>query len=523
MSASFVRTAPTKKAVLYLRVSTEEQVDNFSLGTQQEICTKDANRRDIEVIKIFREEGKSAKTISGRPVLLELLEYCRKNKKEIDTVIVYRLDRISRQTADYLVIRKKLTECGIVLLSATEPTGNSPTEKLMETIIASFAQHDNEVRGERTKNGLRARFVAGLSHGTVPLGYISDHGYTIKDPESFGLIQKGWELMATGTKSLNEMAEVMNSWGVRQQLKGEKHLLRVQAVSRLFKNKFYAGILTSKRYPDEVRGQHPAMISLDQYYQVQAIVEGRTTNTPVQLAKKNRNNPEFPLRRIVMCNKCGAPFTGAWSKGKRTKYAYYFCRNRCGCSSVSVDTLEGDTATYMSKISPKPEALELFITILRKMYLGRIKTVQKRKEAADQELADVYTLRQTLIEKNLRGIYSDEIFQEQNKVLEERITLARLSKSDALLEKYNLEELVAFVKSKFSDLAITYKTSRLCAKRVLMCSIFPSGMAWDYPGFSNTEISLNYQYITNPETLELTPGESGGNRTHDILLKREAL
>src|SRR5476649_2629262 len=87
-----------KKAIIYLRVSTEEQVDNFSLGTQEEICTREAQRRNYEVVKIFREEGKSAKTITGRPVLIELLEFCRKNKKILDAVIIYRLDRMSRQT-----------------------------------------------------------------------------------------------------------------------------------------------------------------------------------------------------------------------------------------------------------------------------------------------------------------------------------------------------------------------------------------------------------------------------------------
>src|ERR1700722_19901398 len=116
------RTNPnTKKAIIYLRVSTEEQVDNFSLDTQERICNQEAERKGLQIIKVFREEGKSAKTIVGRPVFLELLEYCRKNKKNIDALIVYRLDRVSRQLQDYLAIRKKLTECDIMIISASEP------------------------------------------------------------------------------------------------------------------------------------------------------------------------------------------------------------------------------------------------------------------------------------------------------------------------------------------------------------------------------------------------------------------
>lgn len=65
-----------KNAVIYLRVSSEEQVENFSLDTQEEICRREATRRDFNIIEVFREEGRSAKTITGRPILVKLLEFC---------------------------------------------------------------------------------------------------------------------------------------------------------------------------------------------------------------------------------------------------------------------------------------------------------------------------------------------------------------------------------------------------------------------------------------------------------------
>src|SRR3989338_9024293 len=174
-----------KTAVIYLRVSTEEQVDNFSLDTQADICNKEAQRRGIEIIKVFREEGRSAKTITGRPVLVELLEFCRKNKRTLDAVIVYRIDRISRQLQDYLAIRKRLAEYEIALISASEPTGNSPTERFIESMLAGFAQMDNDVKSERTKNGLRARFLAGLTSVAAPIGYKRENGYVVKDPKAW--------------------------------------------------------------------------------------------------------------------------------------------------------------------------------------------------------------------------------------------------------------------------------------------------------------------------------------------------
>jgi len=87
----------SKKAVIYIRVSSEEQVENFSLGTQEEICRKDADRKGYEIDRVFREEGKSAKTITGRPELITMLDYLGKNKKTINALFVYRIDRLSRQ------------------------------------------------------------------------------------------------------------------------------------------------------------------------------------------------------------------------------------------------------------------------------------------------------------------------------------------------------------------------------------------------------------------------------------------
>jgi site-specific DNA recombinase len=484
-----------KNAVVYLRVSKEEQVDNFSLGTQEELCRKDAIRRGYNVIEVFREEGKSAKTIVGRPTLLTMLDYCRKNKKQLCAVFVYRLDRLSRKTQDYLTIRRKLAENAITVVSASEPTGSSPTETLMETIIASFAQHDNDVRSERTKNGMRARFLSGLSTGQAPIGYINENGYIVKNPQSFDKVKAAWELMLTGTKSLREVANVMNDWGLGITYKGIKHQFRQQTANRVFRNKFYMGILTSRQNPEEVQGQHTPMITSVQFYQVQAILDGRNTNLHVPIARHNKENAEFPLRRILHCSQCGAIFTGAWSKGRNNRYAYYLCRKRCGMKSIPVEKAQVTIVKTLRDISLTDNGLRLLVTFLRSNYMKRIAIFQKRKAEADVELTQLYARRQTLVEKNLAGIYSDEIFKEQNAIIENKIQDMHEVKNTSLLNKYNLEETANFITEKFADLGRTYETSSLEEKKALLGLIFPSGITWNPNGITNREISPFYQSI----------------------------
>lgn len=490
----------TKGAIIYLRVSTEEQVDNFSLETQERICKQEAERRNMEVVQIFREEGRSAKNIVGRPVLVEMLEFCRKNKRNVDALIVYRLDRLSRQTGDFLAIRKKLAENQIILVSASEPTGNSPTERFIETMLASFAQMDNDVRSERTKNGLRARFRAGLTSGVPPLGYKSENGYSVKDPQVWDKVKAAWELMGTGTKSLKEMAALMDQWGVRQHFHGKEHIVRKQAIGRMFRNKYYIGILTSEKCPDEVKGQHIPMVSEALFYRVQAIIDGRNTNINVPISKRNRDNPEFPLRRIVKCGHCGNPMTAGWSKGKNARYAYYHCQKCRKAQSIPADKINNEAIGFLSHISPTKYALTAFTGLLRRTYQQRVIQLQKRKDMADIELKRLKTVRQALIEKNLNGTYSDEIFREQNKLIEEQIASVQITKDDALLAKYNLQDIINFMVAKFSNLGRTYQMSNLQQIRVLMCSIFPDGLQWSYPGYLNTNISPIYQSIRVFET-----------------------
>ncbi len=503
----FVTNLGSKKAVIYVRVSSEEQVENFSLGTQEEICRRDAKHKGYEVAEIFREEGKSAKTIIGRPELLRMLDYCRRNKKDVRGVFVYRLDRLSRQTSDYLEIRKRLAGYNISINSTSEPTGNSPTEKLLETVLASFAQHDNDVKSERTKNGMRARFLSGMITNQAPLGYINQGGYALKDSESFEKVKKAWDLMATGTKSLKEMAHILTEQKITY--KGKIHKIRANTVQRMFRNKFYMGILTSEKYPEEVRGQHIPMITEEHLYKVQSILDGRNRSAPIE-GRKGRDNTEFPLRRMLECSKCGTSFTGAWSKGRSTRYAYYFCKNRCVTSSIPLDDVKDIVTEYMERISASSVGLELYISCLIKTYNAKRAKLDKTKHAADQEIEKLRALRQILVEKNLAGTYSDEIFKEQNAVIENKITAAQSAKNEALLDQYDIKKIEAFIRAKLANLGTTLNTSDLSQLRCLLGSIFLKRMVWGYPGILNRGFSPVYQAIRECSENKVPFGDPSG-------------
>lgn len=476
-----------KRAVLYLRVSTEEQVDNFSLGTQEEICRREALRRGFEIVTLFKEEGRSAKTITGRPVLLKMLEFCRKNKKSISAVFVYRLDRISRQTQNYLTIREKLAQNGISLLSATEPTDDTPTGKFIEQILAANAELENNIRSERAKNGLYARFQAGLMSNKPPLGYKWVNGFAVKDPESFDKVKAAWDIMTTGTKSLRQMAEIMNTWGLRITMNKKNYSLRWQAAQRIFRSKFYMGKLVSRTYQEEVAGQHAPMITEEQFNKVQVILNGRSSKN-VSITRI-RDNLDFPLRRLIGCNKCGASLTAAWSMGRRRKYPYYWCAKRCNSKSIRAIDLENAVIVQLQNMQWTPKAIEFLLFLITKKYKQRLAIIQRLNKTGLQTIDSLKAQQQTLIEKNLSGVYSDEIFIEQNNIFKKKLQQAQLTQSNSFLELYSPDKVNGIVSNFASSINNLYKRLDIGQKRVLFSLIFRTKPLWRYSGLTDIHVS----------------------------------
>jgi site-specific DNA recombinase len=165
---------PMIGAVIYVRVSTKEQTENLSLPTQLRACEEYCQREGYEVVERFREEGESAKT-ADRTELQKLLNFCRTHKGKVHFVIVYNLTRFAREKYDHVALRALLKSLGISLRSVTEPIDDTSTGKLMEGVLAAFAQFDNDVRSERTRAGMRMALEQGRWMFIPPVGYLNAH------------------------------------------------------------------------------------------------------------------------------------------------------------------------------------------------------------------------------------------------------------------------------------------------------------------------------------------------------------
>ena len=207
--------------VIYCRVSSKEQIDGTSLESQEAACREYARHKQIDVLRVFVERGESAK-FADRTQLLELMEFCRERSNKVQALLVWKLDRLARNVGDRFSIKASLGRFGIDVTSVTEPIDARPEGKLLETILAGFAQFDNDIRAVRTVNGMRRKIEEGIFPWKPPLGYRSSSGRNEKktapdepDQPLFGLLQKAWTTFATGDYTKTEITRLMVSWGIR--------------------------------------------------------------------------------------------------------------------------------------------------------------------------------------------------------------------------------------------------------------------------------------------------------------------
>jgi len=197
-------------AVIYIRVSTKEQTENLSLPTQLRACEDYCHREGLDVLARFKEEGESAKT-ADRTELQKLLTFCRTNKGRVHFVVVFNLTRFARDKYDHFALRSLLQSLGISLRSATEPIDDTSTGKLMEGVLAAFAQFDNDVRSDRTCAGMKAALEIGRWVFLAPIGYInaprSMGKSLLHDPGRAPIIRKAFEDYATGRFSKQQILE----------------------------------------------------------------------------------------------------------------------------------------------------------------------------------------------------------------------------------------------------------------------------------------------------------------------------
>lgn len=478
-----------KTCIVYCRVSSADQIEGTSLESQERLCRDFAARQRWTVEEAFIERGVSAKT-ADRDELNRAIVFCKAH--HVDYFLVYKLDRFARNQDDHVTVRAVLRRAGTELQSATEPIDDSPIGRAMEGILSVFAELDNNIRAERTRQGMRERVRQGVWVWKEPLGYrrLHENANISPDPATAPLIRIIFEEYAKGVYSLDRLAEYVASRGLVTQL-GRKPC--GQLIHRILRNPLYAGTIRVRG--EEHLGAFEPIVSPELYAKCQA-VQRRSQGGDVRLYVAN--NPRFPLRRLVVCAECRKPLTGSVSQGRnRVPYAYYHhSEHSCPrARAVPRAELEELFTEYLQAITPQPRFLKLFRAAVLSAWEELRDGQQLNRLVLSRELASLEQERQRIFDFHRRGIYTDEEFRDQMAKSAIAIKQKNLLLQEKVPERRDVEALLDHC------VAIVQRTSESWRafgeepplRLRLQNRVFAGPLEFDGEHFRNATLSLIYQ------------------------------
>ena len=461
------------RAVIYIRVSTDRQVsEGASLETQERQCRSMCDQNGWQVVRLFREEGESAKT-ADRPQLQELLSFCRTSRPRPDYVLIHHVDRWARNAQDHDLLRAYLMKLGVMLRSVSQRLGEDPYDQFYERIVSGLAELDNKLRGMRSVEGMKTRLRGGRWTFKAPLGYRNDKDANgnktlFPDKDRAPHIVEAFRLFATGLYTREQVRERVNALGLRT-LKGKP--ISSESFDRLLRNPRYAGLLSVESWDLQSAGNYEPLVSVELFQRVQDILTGRR----VAVTTRKRNNPDFPLRSFVQCGHCRKPLTASWSKGKMgTKYAYYRCQNRSCPSPVNIRRLELEQGfvEYLRQQRPVPAYLRLFHKVILDVWQSKQADATALVRSLQRQVDEIKERKSKL---NAAFVYqqtiSREDYQQMLAVLRDDLAEAELKLGQARIDEIDVEELLDFAENLLLDLAGTWLRSSLEQRqRLQQCS-----------------------------------------------------
>lgn len=476
---------PLKRAVLYVRVSTKEQVDEGnSLNTQEKLCREYALKNGYEIVHVYVEQGESAKT-ALRTELQKMLLFCSDKKNKINAVIIYKLDRLSRNTDDYSQLRLLLKRYGVEIKSTSEFFENTPQGKFMENMFANVAQFDNDVRAERCAGGMKDAMREGRYVWMAPVGYdnvrVGGKATIAQNTVMGPLIKQTFEMVAKNTHATEDVRKIMTSVGLR--LKNGKPLSK-QYFYNMLKNRVYIGMI--EKFGESHKGMFEPVLEESLFNQVQKVLRLRGK----KMSQYKLDSEDFPLRRFVV-NKEGKKMTGSWCKGRSAKYPYY----RFGGvkSNYTKELMETNFMKYMDRF-------QLDKSLIKKL---RTKLSEKLDVATAKEQKDGRKLRAyidelgerqgMLIKKNLDGFISDMVLKQQLDLIEKELTDAQINLASLQEMELDFNELLDHAEKYLENPSSIWKKAKLDKRLKLQWFQFPQGLVFENNNYETANLAFVFK------------------------------
>ena len=392
-----------KVAGLYIRVSTEDQArEGFSLPEQEKRLRAMCEYKNYEVYDVYEERGISAKTGNYRPEFERLLQDVR--DKKVNTIVVLKLDRLTRSVSDWEKILTFLEENDAYLDCANDEINTTNANgKMISRILTSVSQQEIERTSERTKIGLAGAIKVGHIPHQAPLGYKHEDKKLVIDYATKDVAIRIFNMYHDGL-SYKKISNILNE----EKVLGKTNW-RDSTILNILENPIYKGDFIHGR-----RTKHPT------YYfdVVEPLVSKEYWEECQVQQKKNSRNFQRTLTYLFMqklkCPKCKRILGGkATTKKNGNSYYYYYCHD---CKiSFKESEIEKTIDEYMDSIVE-------YDSIVNQYFLPMIKQkIENPKEELEKELKSQKSKFDRIREAYINEVFTLKEYNEQRKKVEKTI------------------------------------------------------------------------------------------------------
>ena len=365
----------SSKVYIYTRVSTAMQVDGFSLDAQKEEIMRYVQYKNMHVVGEYTDEGKSGKSIQGRPGFQQMLDDIIEKKDDISFVICFKLSRFGRNTADILNSLKMMKRYGVHLICVKENIDSSlDSGKMMISILGAMAEIERDNISVQTMAGRREKARQGGWNGAKPpYGYTLDSGNIVILPEEAEHIRIIFDKYVNTNLGFKGVARWMN-------MHGYKKIINTHNGRDIFTDSFVDSVIKNHTYAGKIAyGKRKTVLregSEDEYHTIEtkdynvyegqheAIIDEETWGAAQAKVLENGGRKEvidkdhtYIFSALVKCPICGKSLYGVPMRRKKkdgtwypTYYAYG-CRSnihyngiKCGYGQISCSII--DSAMY---------------------------------------------------------------------------------------------------------------------------------------------------------------------------------
>ena len=303
-------------AVIYARYSSDNQREESIEGQLRE-CLSYAEKNNLKIVNHYIDRAFSART-DDRPAFRQMIQ--ESEKKEFSIILVWKLDRFSRDRYDSAYYKHQLKKNGVRVLSATENISEGPEGIILESMLEGMAEYYSaelavKVRRGQQENALKCR----SNGGVLPLGYCvsKDHTFEIV-PEKAAIVREIFTRYDNG-EALHTIANSLNKQRLRTQKDKE---FRVSSLGKILRSRKYTG---EYRYDTTVIPDGmPRIIEQDLFDRVQKRLD-QNKRAP----GRAKAEEEYLLTTKAFCGECGSMLVGDCGTSKTgSVYYYYKCAGR---------------------------------------------------------------------------------------------------------------------------------------------------------------------------------------------------